>query len=60
VEIEEGHCCCGTLVELVPVTVGPGSLFEGFDAPRSGAVTESNEGTLPVPSIAGMRAWASV
>jgi hypothetical protein len=39
VEVNEGCCRCGTLVESVPVTEGPGSIFEGFDAPRSGAVT---------------------
>jgi hypothetical protein len=60
VDMEEGHCRCGTLVESVPVTEGPGSIFVGFNAPRSGAVTESEEGTSPVPLIGGMRAWASV
>jgi hypothetical protein len=48
------------LVELVPVTEGPGSIFEGFNAPRSGAMTESNEEVLPVPTIGEMRVWAGV
>jgi hypothetical protein len=39
---------------------GSRSIFEGFDAPRLGAVTESEEGTSLVPSIGGMRAWASI
>jgi hypothetical protein len=60
VEVEEGRCHCGTLVELVPVTVGPGSLFEGFDGPRSGAVTDSDDKTSPVGSVVGFRTWASI
>jgi hypothetical protein len=60
VEVEEGHCRCGTLVESVPVTAGPGSLFEGFDGPRSGAVTDSDDKTSPVGLVAGFRTWASI
>jgi hypothetical protein len=60
VEVEEGHCHCGMLVELVPVTAGPGSLFKGFDGPRSGAVTDSDDETSPVGSVAGFRTWASI
>jgi hypothetical protein len=58
VEVEEGRCCYGTLVESVLVTMGPGSLFEGFDGPRSGAVTDSDDKTSPVGSVAGFRTWA--
>jgi hypothetical protein len=47
-------------MESVPVTEGPGSIFEGFDAPQSGAVTESDEEVLPVPTIGEMRVWAGV
>jgi hypothetical protein len=60
VDVDEGHCRCGTLVELVPVTKGPGSIFEGFDTPRLGAVTKSDEEILPVPMIGEMRVWAGV
>jgi hypothetical protein len=47
VDVDEGHCRCGTLMESVPVTEGPGSIFEEFDAPQLGAVTESDKGSLP-------------
>jgi hypothetical protein len=60
VEVEEGCCCCGTLVESVLVTAGPGSLFKGFDGPRSGAVTNSDDKTSPVGSVVGFRTWASI
>jgi hypothetical protein len=33
-DLEEGRCHCGTLVELVPVTQSPGSIFEGFEGLR--------------------------
>jgi hypothetical protein len=60
VDLEEGHCRCGTLVESAPVTRSTGSLFEGFEGPRSGAVTNSDEEVLPVPTIEEMRVWAGV
>jgi hypothetical protein len=60
VDLEEGRCRCGTLVESAPVTRSPGSLFEGFEGPRSGAITDSDEEVLPVPTIAEMRVWAGV
>jgi hypothetical protein len=60
VEVEEGRCHCGMLVELVPVTAGPGSLFKGFDGLRSGAVTNSDDETSPVGLVAGFRTWASI
>jgi hypothetical protein len=59
VNLEEGHCCCGTLVESAPVTQSPGFLFEGFEAPRSGAVTKSDDEGLPVVTVEEMRVWAS-
>jgi hypothetical protein len=47
VDVEEGRCQCGTLVESTPVAKSPGSLFEGFEGPQSGAVTESDEEVCP-------------
>jgi hypothetical protein len=60
VEVEEGRCHCGTLVESVPGTAGPGSLFEGFEGPRSGTVDDFADKTSPVRSVAGFRTWASI
>jgi hypothetical protein len=60
VDFKEGRCWCGTLVESAPVMRSPGSLFEGFKGPWSGAVTESDEEVLPVPTIEEMRVWAGV
>jgi hypothetical protein len=57
--LEEGCCCCGTLVELVPVTRSPGSIFKGFEGPQSGAVTDSNDEVLPVVTVEEMRVWAA-
>jgi hypothetical protein len=59
-DLEEGCCCCGTLVELVPVTRCPRSIFEGFEGLRSGAVTESDDKVLPMVRVEEMRVWASV
>jgi hypothetical protein len=39
------------------VTEGPGSLFKGFEAPQSGAITKSDEEVLPVPMVEEMRVW---
>jgi hypothetical protein len=58
--LEEGHCHCGTLVESAPVTWSPGSLFEGFEGPQSGAVTDLDDKVLPVVMVEEMRVWASV
>jgi hypothetical protein len=54
VEVEEGRCRCGTLVESVLGTAGPGSLFEGFEGPRSRTVDESADETSPVGSVSGL------
>jgi hypothetical protein len=58
-DLEEGRCCCGTLVESVPVTQGPGSIFEGFEGPRSGVVIDSDDEILPVVTVEEMRVWAA-
>jgi hypothetical protein len=58
-DLEEGCCHCGTLVESVPVTQNPSSLFKGFEQPRSGVVTDSNDEVLPVVTMEGMRVWAA-
>jgi hypothetical protein len=60
VEVEEGRCHCGTLVESVPGTTGPGSTFEGFGGPRSGTADQSADEASPVGSVAGFRTWASI
>jgi hypothetical protein len=60
VDVKEGHCQCGTLVESAPVMQSPGSLFEGFEGLQSGAVTESDEEALPMPTVEEMRVWAGV
>jgi hypothetical protein len=57
--LEKGHCCCGTLVESVPVTQSPGLIFEGFEGPQSGAVTDSHDEVLPVVTVEEMRVWAT-
>jgi hypothetical protein len=59
-EVEEGRCHCGTLVESVLGTTGPGSAFKGFEDPRSGTVDESADEASPVGSVAGFRTWASI
>jgi hypothetical protein len=56
-DLKEGPCHCGTFVESVPVTQSPGPLFEGFEGPRLGAVTESDDEVLPVVMIEKMRVW---
>jgi hypothetical protein len=57
--LEKGHCRCGTLVELVLVMQGPGSLFKGFEGPRSGVVTDSDDEVLPMVTMEGMRVWST-
>jgi hypothetical protein len=60
VDVEEGRCRCGTLVESVPMTEGPGSLFKGFEGPWSEAVTEPDKEVLPPPMVEEMRVWAGI
>jgi hypothetical protein len=58
-DLEEGCCCCGTLVESAPVTQSPGFLFEGFEGPQLGAMTKSDDEGLSVVTVEEMRVWAS-
>jgi hypothetical protein len=60
VDLEAGCYLCGNLVELVPVTRSPGLIFKGFEGPRSGVVTESDDEVLPVVTVEEMRVWAGV
>jgi hypothetical protein len=60
VEVEEGRCRCGTLVESAPGTTGPGSAFGGFEGPRSGTADQSADEASSVGSVAGFRTWASI
>jgi hypothetical protein len=58
-DLEEGHCRCGTLVELVSAQ-SPGPFFEGFEgAPRSSAVTDLGDEVQLEATMGEMRVWAN-